>query len=268
MSDDKDLAGLSEAERASLAEDEDLKDVEGLLEEEGEEEEGDETPEDSEEAEVEEGVTEEAAAEEAEEVEEDEPARPVQPVVQQQPDFAAMLADLDQKFEDGELSMAQYLSQRDALNEQRIALRMRSEIYEATREQNWQAANTKFFSEHPDYSAEKSRLRFVAMQVAVEDIAAENSGLSDLDLLLKAKEKVDAEFGIKKPEAKPEANKPLRVVSDRSKAPPSLRDIPAAAASDTGGGEFSHLEKLSGIDLEAAVARMSPEQQARWAEAG
>jgi hypothetical protein len=46
----------------------------------------------------------------------------------------------------------------------------------------------------------------------------------------------------------------------------SLAALPAASQ-DTGheGAEFSHLDRLNGDDLEMAVARMTPDQQERWA---
>ena len=57
----------------------------------------------------------------------------------------------------------------------------------------------------------------------------------------------------------------------RDRRPPetrakSLAALPAAAA-DSGhdATEFAHLDSMSGDDLENAVARMSPEQQERWA---
>jgi hypothetical protein len=64
--------------------------------------------------------------------------------------------------------------------------------------------------------------------------------------------------------------KPAGKAPDLSKIPPNISRAPAAAASktgaDDGGGEFAHLESLSGMALEKAVARLSPDQQARWAE--
>lgn len=47
--------------------------------------------------------------------------------------------------------------------------------------------------------------------------------------------------------------------------PPNISRQPAAAESDDG-GEFAHLSKLSGMALEQAIARMTPEQQERWAQ--
>lgn len=48
----------------------------------------------------------------------------------------------------------------------------------------------------------------------------------------------------------------------------SLAALPAAAADNLSqGGEFAHLDRLNGDDLEAAIARMSPDQQDRYARA-
>lgn len=48
--------------------------------------------------------------------------------------------------------------------------------------------------------------------------------------------------------------------------PPTLSGKPSAAGNDDK-GEFSHLDDMTGLDLEAAVARMTPEQQRKWAMA-
>ena len=69
---------------------------------------------------------------------------------------------------------------------------------------------------------------------------------------------------------KPAPRDPVRDAV-QSRRPPdtrakSLAALPAAAQ-DTGrsDAEFSHLDRLDGDDLEAAVARMTPDQQERWA---
>lgn len=46
--------------------------------------------------------------------------------------------------------------------------------------------------------------------------------------------------------------------------PRTLANLPQAGVETEGQGEFSHLEKLSGLDLEKALARMSPDQQERY----
>lgn len=50
---------------------------------------------------------------------------------------------------------------------------------------------------------------------------------------------------------------------DRSKLPPTLANVPAAADA-TIANEFAHLENLEGSALERALAKMTPEQQDRY----
>lgn len=50
-----------------------------------------------------------------------------------------------------------------------------------------------------------------------------------------------------------------------SQIPPTLGGIPAAAEADTGGdSEFAHIDRLGGMELENAIARMSADQRARY----
>lgn len=53
---------------------------------------------------------------------------------------------------------------------------------------------------------------------------------------------------------------------DMSKVPKTLAELPNAGSDDasTGDDEFAHLGKLSGMELESAVARMSESQRDRW----
>jgi hypothetical protein len=53
---------------------------------------------------------------------------------------------------------------------------------------------------------------------------------------------------------------------DRSTLPPTLAGVPVAADASIS-SEFAHLEGLDAIELERAVARMTPEQQERWVDA-
>lgn len=74
--------------------------------------------------------------------------------------------------------------------------------------------------------------------------------------------KVEAapEVAAKKPAPKPRT-------PDLSTIPPTLGNAPAASAVSEGdGGEFAHLANLKGIALERALARMTPDQEARYLE--
>lgn len=66
----------------------------------------------------------------------------------------------------------------------------------------------------------------------------------------------------KKPSAAP-SPAPAPASVDRSKLPPTLSNIPVAAAPSIG-GEFDHLDGLKGAAHEKALARMTPEQQERY----
>jgi hypothetical protein len=58
----------------------------------------------------------------------------------------------------------------------------------------------------------------------------------------------------------------LRTRAPDTKGAKSLAGLPTASSDVPGsGGEFAHLDKLDGDDLEIAVAKMTREQQDRWA---
>ncbi|MFN5350889.1 MAG: hypothetical protein ACK5A0_15380 [Polaromonas sp.] len=54
-----------------------------------------------------------------------------------------------------------------------------------------------------------------------------------------------------------------RVKADLGRLPPSLKGAPVAASAVVG-GEFAHMEGLTGADSERAFARLTKEQQERW----
>lgn len=91
--------------------------------------------------------------------------------------------------------------------------------------------------------------------------------------LREAHEMVKARFKLGRSEPTiPPAEQRLSKVDEalaarRAKAappPPSLSKLPQAGLEQEGKGEFSYLDDLSGLALERAVAKLSPEQQARW----
>lgn len=97
-------------------------------------------------------------------------------------------------------------------------------------------------------------------------------GVPDDQVLAQAHKKVLAEFDIAPAApaapaaaAAPAKPKPAARAPDLSAIPPTLGGLPAAgAADDTGGGEFSHLDSLDGFALEQAIARLTPDQRARY----
>jgi hypothetical protein len=95
--------------------------------------------------------------------------------------------------------------------------------------------------------------------------------------LEQAHKKVMIEFDIAAPAPKAPENGTKNVADGKKVAPktartpnlsgipPTLGGLPAAAPATGGdGGEFAHLDKLSGFEYEKAIARMTPEQRDRW----
>lgn len=122
-----------------------------------------------------------------------------------------------------------------------------------------------------DLKKEFERMVALCAQDAVErgltdapgNIAASKAGLKDAMVLLQARHGKTVTLPSGK-QAAP-AQKPRPKVDDRSKIPPSLANVPAAAEANVGDDEFAHLEGMDIADQERAVARMTPEQQERWA---
>lgn len=276
---EKDYSGLSPDEMAALNDNEDAKDIQALLDDEGgeevdadpettdpDEEEADEEPSDEPDEDEEPSLAEKAAdvADKAADI-----ASKASADVRQQmviPDASADLAALKQKFDDGEIDLTDYLDRRDAIKEAVTTAKITATLEAQTRERDWVSENDRFFEENPDYSAAKSKLRYAAMQQAINDVAADpaNANLSDRELLRKGKEMVDKEFGLVKEQPEKKATKP-RLVSDRAALPPSLKDIPSSGKAPTGGGEYADMEGLSGMDYEAAVARIPKDRRDTWA---
>ena len=110
-----------------------------------------------------------------------------------------------------------------------------------------------------------------AMQVNKLLADPKSASMSDDALLAAAKQKVDAAFGVKPSEpSRKKDESPVRdakkEAADRSKSPKTLRDIPAAAAADdVEQSPFAYLDRLKGNDLEAALMKLSDDEQRRWA---
>jgi len=92
--------------------------------------------------------------------------------------------------------------------------------------------------------------------------------------LKEAHEIVKARFRLGRTEAAPSAQQNNRrsavdeaLAARRAKAgeaPKTLSRLPEAGMESEGSGEFSHLDNLSGLDLEKALSRMSADQQDRY----
>lgn len=264
--------GLSEEEIAAMAEPEEQDELDGEGEGEGEEVEAA--------AEADADKPEEQQGQEAVETEAAVDAKPEQRSEPEQPQTSdpttlaldklnSELADIKSKFDSGDLSFDEYIDAKSAIDRQIVKAELKAELAHEAAAKTWERSQKEFLGQHA-YLRENDVV-FGAFAMQVNKLLADpaTASLSDADLLEKAKSRVDAAFGRHPAEPSKKDESPIRKAkkeaADTSKAPRTLQGVPAAAqADDVDGGRFAYLDRLSGMELEAAVARLSPEDQSRW----
>ncbi len=174
------------------------------------------------------------------------------------------------QYESGEIGFADYRARERTLERHAreaegtlLQWQIETKVQQQQVQQNWDAAVTEFRQE-PDAAAFESPVVLPMMQAALEAIRAKTPGLDAKSQLQQAKEAVQGQLrtllGVDSPVPTPTVqNTPARPRVDI----PSLGSVPVAETNDSD-LEFTHLGKLNGLALEKAVAKMSPDQRARW----
>lgn len=182
-------------------------------------------------------------------------------------------AELDEQFDAGAMSAADYRAAARKLSDERDEIRWQQRKAEidaaAVRQQQelaWYADVNAFLSVHPDVG--RSNLRMQAFDASVRQATgdSENAGLTNQEVLEKAYSRWVEELGIEpkspaaqeKPAAKPSA-KPEKDPATRE-LPPTLAKVPAAEVPATGDGRFAALMRLQQKDpiaYEDAYAKLS-----------
>lgn len=126
--------------------------------------------------------------------------------------------------------------------------------------QKWNWEQEQFFSEKANKIYEENKPIGAAFDSVVKDLASkpENANKTGMWFLKEADRQVRELFG-KKADSKTESRKP-----NLDKVPKTLNDLPTAAISETNNNEFAYLDKLDGMQLEVALRKMTPEQEARY----
>lgn len=183
--------------------------------------------------------------------------------------------------ETDELDLDEYEEQLAGLQEQRadvkaalVTAESKVEMNEQTRQSAWLNSIEEFkrttaradgvdYDKNPQYLAEWDRaVKFLASDDA-------NKDKSGSWFLSEAHAMVKARFGLSIAKDNQRTVDPTTAaINDRRKAGgervPHLAHMPQAGAEAVDQGEFGHLDKLSGLALERALAKMSPEQQERY----
>ncbi len=175
--------------------------------------------------------------------------------------------ELITKFDDGEITAKEYQQQLDALAKQERDIEraveraeLAAEMEQQRLKNEWMATVNSFVDANPVYK-ENPRL-YRALDQEVRDVASSEEGktMSGAKILAKAHENLTAAFNLPKPQTaqdtKPKAPK--------AEVPPSLHGVPAADANDVSGGKYAALDRLAStnpIAYEEALMKLPEEER-------
>lgn len=266
---DLEMAGLSDAERAALEDDETLEDralLQDLLDDEGD---------DADEPEAD--VAEPAAAVTTQ-PEQEPPTREFQAQYQAPPvpDYAERMAqlaqaqqDLAKSYEDGDFDLPEYQTKLRALSEAEWGLReaqLKATLAEEQRgqalAQRWQWEQEHFFAKGENRAYREDPMIGQAFSTAVQVLAADaGNDNKPMSWFLEEADRMTRQRFVVSAMPPSKAPRPTRA---RPAVPPTLGHLPAAQAPETGGDEFGYLDKLSGMALERALSKLSQADEQRW----
>lgn len=179
-------------------------------------------------------------------------------------------SDIEKKFDDGEIDRDEMRKQLKVISEERQDLKIADALAKQAGEQNadikaqrWQWEQERFFATEKA-SIYKNESILAALNVEVKKLANDSANAKKPAsfFLEEADRQVRKLFGM--------GDAPLKAVKqagrqpDLSKVPKTLAQLPAAEMAETGDVEFAYLEKLEGMDLERALRKLTPEQEARY----
>lgn len=204
------------------------------------------------------------------------PQYTVNPVADFQEKMAALAGEktaLRAKLNGGDMSLDEYEAQKDAivdqereLREQKLKADIAIERNEQTAKARWDWEQERFFDakENAIYA---DKILNAALNTAVMDLAnaPENADKKGSWILQEADKLVRARFAPAKVETPPDAKPKDSRKPDLSVVPKTLAHLPAADIPQTGDvDEFAHIDRLSGLELEKAVAKLSESERERY----
>lgn len=283
------LEGLSDEERAALADDEPESKADDELEAVDDQEkaaaEASDEGEGSKDSEASQDPDEAAEASGSEEIGEPDPKDLMKDPGREVGDLEALdgklseidqaIKELDAKVADGEIDLTDHIQQTRELQDAKLSLTLEKQDYIRNQKENqresqiaWDNAIDSFYAapenkrfDHPDNGGDE--LAFETMRNWLMKLQEKEPGRTPAWYLAKAKSDVTRMMGGPLEPEKPTKKERRKSALDTD-LPKTLAGAPTAANNSVE-GEFSHLDKLDGEDLEAAVAAMTPAQMDRWA---
>lgn len=176
--------------------------------------------------------------------------------------------ELAQKYEDGDISFAEYNKGMRKLTDEAMDLRevkMRAEISEQSStnslQQHWDGLMSSFLGAHPEAISTPVRQNAfdqILREVTAPVMAAGGMpGQAEID---KAYARLAEEFGIQAKQPDPNKGAEPPAAKKENKVPPTLGAVPAAAHTDVDDGKWAHLDRLAEQDpmkFEDTLLKMS-----------
>lgn len=196
-------------------------------------------------------------------------------------ELAQAKRDARRKYEEGELSEDEYDAEldridteRDQANADRIRAQVAEEMTAQQLKDAYKTTVNDFLKDIKgqgfDYRDAKNAEALKALDTTIKALAAQPHDQKPeawRQIFEDAHTVVARRFKIQTEQPKPAARKTDPAKDrhpDLSKVPPTIGRGPAAGTTTVEGDEFAHIYNLSGIEAEKAVARLTPEQRARW----
>ena len=182
--------------------------------------------------------------------------------------------DLRKQYDDGEITFEDYESKVEALDDERLELKLAINTAETAariaqqQEINAREAEVNNFLSEVGIPRDPKNLRFATLDVAVRIVANDEANYE-----LSAREILEKAYGLcveqgtlpaRGGKAADEGAKPTKPApKQRQPVPPTLAKVPAAAATDTSdGSRFAYIDRITDPDKrEAAFAKLSPADQ-------
>lgn len=194
-------------------------------------------------------------------------------------------ANLAEQFKQGDIDFEEYKAltdqladRRDALTSLRTKAEISREMQEQSAEQEWQWTIRRFVAktareEKIDYRSDEAKRNDLDAFVKVLAANPANANKDGDWFLNEAHRRVKTLHGIAETPAQKSSppSKPDAPVSRRPRleaVPKTLASVPGSDGPGDIGDEFADIDKLDGVALERAIARMSPQQREKYARAG
>jgi len=187
-------------------------------------------------------------------------------------DIADQKEALINQFDDGDITAKEYQQKLDALAKQEREIELAQHKAQIAAEMAQQQARNefldyakKFTSEiHPEYAKDQALYEALDKQVIELANLPKYANMTGQEILEKAHKLIliDHPDAFAAP-AKPAADAG-RKPAPRPSLPPNLSKVPAADMNDTGEGRFAHLDRLAergGMEFERALAKLSESER-------